>query len=94
MVVTFEGFPGTNYDPRNATIMYYLQIGANDPRNVGPFEINLSGGSGSTTFQSTLLENDRIRGLVTYRIRAEWYTAEGELNSAYSNTVSANWVSR
>ena len=93
VVISFGGFPGVAYDQRNATTKYYLNIGANDPRNVGPFEINLSNGSGSASFQSTLLLNDTIRGLVTYRIRAEWYTAEGELNSAYSNTVSANWVS-
>ena len=92
VVVNFSGFPGVAYDPRNSSVTYYLNIGANDPRNVGPFQINLSGGSGSATFQSTLLNNETIRGLVTYRIRAEWYSSDGNLQSAYSNTVSANWV--
>ena len=92
VVVTFNGFPGVAYDSRNYSTTYYLQIGANDPRNVGPFDINLSNGSGSATFQSTLLNNETIRGLVTYRIRAEWYSDDGQLQSAYSNTVSANWI--
>lgn len=92
VVITFNGFPGVAYDPRNATTVYYLQISGNDPRNVGPFEINLSNGSGSTSFQSTLLNNETIRGMVYYRIRAEWYSDDGKQQSAYSNTVSANWI--
>ena len=92
VVVSFNGFPGVAYDPRNATTVYYLQISGNDPRTVGPFEINLSSGSGSTTFRSTLLNNDTIRGMVYYRIRAEWYSSDGKQQSAYSNTVSANWI--
>ena len=92
VIISFSGFPGVAYDQRNSSVNYWLQIGANDPRTVGPFNIVLSNGSGSATFRSTLLNNETIRGLVTYRIRAEWYTAEGELNSAYSNTVNANWV--
>ena len=92
VVITFNGFPGVAYDPRNATTVYYLQISGNDPRTVGPFEINLPSGSGSTTFHSTLLNNDTIRGMVYYRIRAEWYSDDGKQQSAYSNTVSANWI--
>ena len=92
VVISFNGFPGVAYDPRNATTVYYLQISGNDPRTVGPFEINLSSGSGSTTFRSTLLNNDTIRGMVYYRIRAEWYSDDGKQQSAYSNTVSANWI--
>jgi hypothetical protein len=92
VVITFNGFPGVAYDPRNATTVYYLQISGNDPRTVGPFEINLRSGSGSATFRSTLLNNETIRGMVYYRIRAEWYSDDGKQQSAYSNTVSANWI--
>lgn len=88
----FIGFPGVAYDQRNASIGFYLHIGVNDPRIVGPFYINPVNRNATSTFESTLFENDRIRGVVTYRVRAEWYSSTGDVSSSYSNQVTATWI--
>ena len=78
----------------NSRINFVLEITGAENREAGGLYLAMNSiGAGSSTFTNTLLGDDRIRGNVTYRIRATYYSLEGVPNNVYSNYVTINWVS-
>ena len=91
--MTFTDFPvaGSATNPR---INFVLEITGGENREAGGLYLQMNhAGYGTSTFTNTLLGNDKIRGNVTYRLRATYYTLEGAPMTVYSNYVSINWVS-
>ena len=91
--INFTDFPvaGSVTNPR---INFVLEITGAENREAGGLYLAMNSiGAGSSTFTNTLLGDDRIRGNVTYRIRATYYSLEGVPNNVYSNYVTINWVS-
>ena len=93
IVVTFQDFPIPS-SVTNSRINFVLEITGGENREAGGLYVTTNGVGGATaTINNTLLGNDQIRGNVTYRVRATYYTLEGEAKLVYSNFVTINWIS-
>lgn len=91
--MVFTDFPVAG-SPTNPRINFVLEITGGENREAGGLYINTNSvGYANSTITNTLLGDDRIRGNVTYRLRATYYTLEGAAQTVYSNYVTINWVS-
>ena len=77
----------------NSNITVGYEITGAENRYAGPFQISMnSSGSDSRIGYSTLAIDPYTRGLVNYRVRAEWIDTTGQRQMTYSNYVTINWV--
>ena len=93
VVMTFQDFPVAG-SVTNSRINFVLEITGGENREAGGLYVTTNSvGRATATINNTLLGDDRIRGNVTYRLRATYYTLEGEAKLVYSNFVTINWIS-